>query len=78
MKAKRPLWIATVLFISISVLTLRRDAPGSGWSVRWHGAQYWSSKKFGKAEVADYSQGRMANRRTGYIIGPISVLRRED
>ena len=78
MKTKRTIWIVVVLFVGIIALTTWHSFPGSRLSVHWDGARYWSFKKFGKTEGGDFIHGHMENRSTVYIVGPISIWKRND
>jgi quinol-cytochrome oxidoreductase complex cytochrome b subunit len=75
MKNERIIWIMVVLLISITALT---SFSGSRYRVHWDGTRYWGFKTFGKTEGGDFIYGRLENKRTVYIVGPISVWLRHD
>jgi len=78
MKKDRVIWIVVVLLIGIAGLSVLPRFSGGRYQVHWDGSRYWSSKVFGKTEGGDFIFGRLENKSTVYIVGPISFWSRHD
>jgi hypothetical protein len=73
------IWSVTTLFtviVALMVSDFHASFDIGHHQVRWDGLRYMRFKTFGKTEGADFINGRIENKRTVYIIGPISVWSR--
>jgi hypothetical protein len=81
MKTKRIIiWSVVTLFTAIVALTFSDFRAsidiGGHRQVHWDGTRYWSFRVFGKTGGGDFINGRLENKSTVYIVGPISVWSR--